>query len=256
MIDLDNKVALITGASDGIGAATALLFSSLGAKVAIVGLEQDDLDKVASECEANSPHNYKPVTIKADFMNDDDIKRTFEETINAYSRLDILVNNAGVINKKRFGDSDIVVDYDRVMQVNIRTAIILTDLAKPYLIESKGAIVNISSVNSFKATDVHWAYCISKAAVNMFTQAMASLLAPDVRVNAIAPGPVKTGIIKSMGDPDKIWDALAQKMALKRVAEPIEMARLVALLASDAAKNMTGTIITSDSGYLLGDPYR
>uniref|UniRef100_T1KZC5 Dehydrogenase/reductase SDR family member 6 n=1 Tax=Tetranychus urticae TaxID=32264 RepID=T1KZC5_TETUR len=82
-----------------------------------------------------------------------------------------------------------------------------------------------------------------------------SLLAPDVRVNAIAPGPTRTGIVSSLGDPDEIWDNFAKMMPLKRVAEPIEMAQLIALVASDVSKNMTGSIVASDSGYLLGDPY-
>uniref|UniRef100_T1KZB9 Uncharacterized protein n=1 Tax=Tetranychus urticae TaxID=32264 RepID=T1KZB9_TETUR len=151
-----------------------------------------------------------------------------------------------------FDDPKAIADYDRVMQTNIRTAVILKHLAKPYLIESKGSIVNTSTVSS------EWSYCMSKAAVNAFTQVIASLLAPDVRVNAIAPRPTRTNIhvVNSSGDQDKVWDEFGKIMPLKRVAEPIEMAQLIALLASDASKNMTGSIIVSDAGYLLGDPYR
>ncbi|XP_015787931.1 11-beta-hydroxysteroid dehydrogenase-like 4A [Tetranychus urticae] len=175
MINLNNKVALITGSSDGIGKTTAILFSSLGAKVAIVGRDQSKLDKVAAECEAKSPHGYRPVVIRADFLHDEDIKRTFEETIAGYCRLDILVNNVGVVNLKSFDDPEAIADYDRVMQTNIRTAVILTHLAKPYLIESKGSIVNVSSVDGLKPISSEWSYCMSKAAVNAFTQAIASV---------------------------------------------------------------------------------
>lgn len=117
MINLANKVALITGSSDGIGAATAVLFSSLGAKVAIVGRDQTKLDKVAVECESKSPHHYKPVVIKADFVRDEDVVRTFEETISAYNKLDILINNAAIAATKGFGEPDALADYDRVQQV-------------------------------------------------------------------------------------------------------------------------------------------
>ncbi|XP_025016383.1 uncharacterized protein LOC112538732 [Tetranychus urticae] len=106
MINLNNKVALITGSSDGIGKETAILFSSLGAKVAIVGRDQSKLDKVAAECEAKSPHHYKPVVIKADFIRNEDVVRTFEETISAYKTLDILVNNAAIDGTKGFGEPD------------------------------------------------------------------------------------------------------------------------------------------------------
>uniref|UniRef100_T1KKP2 Uncharacterized protein n=2 Tax=Tetranychus urticae TaxID=32264 RepID=T1KKP2_TETUR len=255
MINLNNKVALITGSSDGIGKTTAILFSSLGAKVAIVGRDQSKLDKVAAECEAKSPHGYRPVVIRADFLHDENIKRTFDETIAGYNWLDILVNDVGVVNLKSFDDCEAIADYDRVMQTNIRTAVILTHLAKPYLLESKGTIVNVSSVDSFKPNDREWSYCMSKAAVNAFTQSIAGLLAPHVRVNAIAPGPVKTGIFKATGDPEQQWEEKARLMPLGRIAEPIEIAQLIALLASDSSKNMTGSIVASDSGYLLTDPY-
>ncbi|XP_015792010.1 uncharacterized protein LOC107368658 [Tetranychus urticae] len=254
MINLDNKVALITGSSDGIGAATALLFSSLGAKVAIVGRDQSKLDKVAAECEAKSPHNYKPVVIKADFMKDDDIRRTFEETNSVYKKLDILVNNAGVICQKAFGEPQALADFDRVMQVNVRAVILLTDLAKSQLIKAKGAIVNVSSVAGLKSNSSTWSYCMSKASLDMFTKSMASLLAPHVRVNSVNPGPVRTDIIKSMGDSNAIWDSVNQIMPLKKVADPIDIAQTIAFIASDASRNMTGSIVVSDGGFLIANP--
>ena len=255
MIDLDNKVALITGSSDGIGAATALLFSSLGAKVAIVGRNQDKLDKVAAECEAKSPHNYKPVVIKADFINDEDVVRTFEETISVYKRLDILVNNAGLAGNKDFLAPEALNDYDRTQQVNVRSVIQLTQLAAPHLIEAKGSVVNVSSVASSKPFSNAWSYCMSKAALDMFTKTMASRLAPHVRVNAVNPGPVRTNFVASLNlDPNTVWDAMATQQPLKRVADPIDLANLIAFLSCDASRNMTGSIVVSDSGSLIADP--
>lgn len=255
MIKLDNKVALITGSSDGIGAATALLFSSLGAKIAIVGRDATKLNKVAEACTANSPQGYKPVVIKADFESDDEVKRTFEETIAAYKQLDILVNNAGIVAKKPFGDPDALADYDRVMQVNVRAVIRLTELAKSHLIAAKGAIVNVSSIAALRSTPSFWSYCMSKAALDMFTKSMATLLAPNVRVNSVNPGPVRTNILSSIM-PGNIWDEMAKLQPLQRVGDPSDIANTIAFLASDASRNMTGSIVVSDSGSLVADPHK
>ncbi|XP_015792174.1 uncharacterized protein LOC107368800 [Tetranychus urticae] len=257
MIDLNNKVALITGSSDGIGAATAKLFSSLGAKVAIVGRKQDKLDKVAAECEAKSPHNYKPVVIRADFVNDEDVVRTLQETISAYKHLDILINNAGQSNNKDFLDTDALSDYDRTQQINVRSVVRLTQLAAPYLIEAKGSVVNVSSVSSLNTFPRMWSYGMAKSALNMFTKTMASRLAPNVRVNSVVPGPVRTNFVASLNlDPKTTWDRLVDKQPLKRVADPIDLANLIAFLACDASRNTTGSIVVSDSGELIADPMK
>ncbi|XP_015792173.1 uncharacterized protein LOC107368799 [Tetranychus urticae] len=257
MIDLDNKVALITGSSDGIGAATAILFSSLGAKVAIVGRNQNKLDKVAAECEAKSPHNYKPVVIRADFVNDEDVVRTFEETISAYKHLDILVNNAGQSNNKDFLDADALSDYDRTQQINVRSVVRLTQLAAPYLIKAKGSVVNVSSIASLKAYPSMWSYGMAKSAVDMFTKTMASRLAPNVRVNSVVPGPVRTNFVASLNlDPKAFWDGMVEQQPLQRVADPIDLANMIAFLSCDASRNTTGSIFVTDSGALVADPMK
>uniref|UniRef100_T1K7P6 Uncharacterized protein n=1 Tax=Tetranychus urticae TaxID=32264 RepID=T1K7P6_TETUR len=254
MVDLNNKVALITGSSDGIGKATALLFSSLGAKVAIVGRDQSKLDKVAAECEAKSPHHYKPVVTKADFIRDEDVIRTFEETLSAYKTLDILVNNAGLAATKGFGEPDAMADYDRVQQINVKAVVRLTELAAPHLKQTKGAIVNVSSVAGIRPV-TYWSYCMSKASLDMFTKCMAGKLAPHVRVNSVNPGLTRSNFFSSHPDPDALLSALAQEQPLKRIAEPIDIANVIAFLASDAARNMTGSIVVSDTGELIADPY-
>ncbi|XP_015792133.1 uncharacterized protein LOC107368766 [Tetranychus urticae] len=256
MIDLDDKTALITGSSDGIGAATALLFSSLGAKVAIVGRDKAKLNKVAERCEAKSPHNYKPVVIKADFAKDEDVVRTFQETISVFKKLDILVNNAGIASTKAFGDPDYLNDYDRVMQINVRAVVRLTELCVPHLTRDYGSIVNVSSVAGLRPNPGSWSYCMSKAALDMFTKSMAGKLAPHIRVNSVNPGGTRTNFFSSRPDPKAILTLLADKQPLKRVAEPQDIANLIAFLASDASRNMTGSIVVSDTGLLVADPYR
>ncbi|XP_053206081.1 3-oxoacyl-[acyl-carrier-protein] reductase FabG-like [Panonychus citri] len=256
MINLMGKVALITGSSDGIGAATAILFSSLGAKVAIVGRTQSKLDKVSSECQSKSPNGLKPIVIQADFENDGDVKRTFDETIKAYNKLDILVNNAGVARKSNFTDDDALEDYDRVMQINVRSVVLLTKLAKDHLTQSKGAIINVSSIASIRMSGTHWSYCMSKATLDMFTRSMASLLGPEVRVNSVNPGPVRSNFWNAHEDPKSLLDHMETQTPLQRVGVPDDIAQLIAFLASDAAKNITGSIVVSDSGTLIANPHK
>ncbi|XP_053206079.1 3-oxoacyl-[acyl-carrier-protein] reductase FabG-like [Panonychus citri] len=256
MINLTGKVALITGSSDGIGAATAILFSSLGAKVAIVGRTQSKLDKVSSECQSKSPNGLKPIVIQADFEKDEDVKRTFDETIKAYNQLDILVNNAGVACQKRFAEEGDLEDYDRVMQVNVRSVILLTKLAKDHLARAKGSIVNVSSIAGIRMSGTFWSYCMTKAALDMFTKSMASLLSPEIRVNSVNPGPVRTNFLNQIENPNSLWDLMATTMPLQRVGVPDDIAQLIAFLASDAAKNITGSIVVSDSGSLVADPHK
>ncbi|XP_025016415.1 uncharacterized protein LOC107361143 [Tetranychus urticae] len=256
MINLDNKVALVTGSSDGIGAAATSLFSSLGAKVTKVRRNQSKLDKVAAECQSKSPHHYKPLVIKADFTRDEDVVRAFNETISAYNRLDILVNNAGIAANKEFGDPGYLEDYDQIMHVNVRAVVRLTELATSSLAESKGAIINVSSAGSLIANpNAFWAYGMSKAALDMFTKSMAGKLAPNIRVNSVNPGIVRTSFLRATPDPTAIQDYLAKMQPLKRVADPEDIAQLISFLASDASRNMTGSIVVSDSGYLVVDPY-
>uniref|UniRef100_T1K7P0 Uncharacterized protein n=1 Tax=Tetranychus urticae TaxID=32264 RepID=T1K7P0_TETUR len=216
---LNNKVALINGSSAGIGKATALLFASLGAKVSIVGRDQSKLDKVAAECESK----------------DEDVVRTFEETISVYKTLDILVNNCGLAATGRFA------------------VVLLTELAAPYLKETNGAIVNVSSVAGIRPV-TYWSYCMSKASLDMFTKCMAGKLAFHVRVNSVKPGLTRSNFFSSHPDPDALLSALAQEQPLKRIAETIDIANVIAFLASDAAKNMTGSIVVSDTGELNADP--
>ncbi|XP_015783149.1 carbonyl reductase [NADPH] 2-like [Tetranychus urticae] len=231
------------------------LFSSLGAKVAIVGRDQTKLDKVAAECETKSPQHYKPVVIKADFIREEDVVRTFEETISVYKTLDILINNAAIPAHKGFGEPDAMADYDRVQQVNVRAVVRLTELAAPHLKETKGAIVNVSSVAGIKPFPATWSYCMSKAALDMFTKCMAGKLAPHVRVNTVSPGGVLTSFARDRPDPEAFRARLAEMHPMQRLAEPVDLANVIAFLASDAARNMTGSIVVSDSGMLVADPY-
>ncbi|KOB64404.1 Short-chain dehydrogenase, partial [Operophtera brumata] len=223
-----NKVVIVTGGSSGIGAATALHFAKEGAQVAIVGRNETRLKSVAAQI---SEIGKKPLIIKADVSKDDEVKTIVWTTVTKFGKLDVLVNNAGLIKSSAVGDANFMEIYDEVVNTNLRSIFILTNLASPHLIKTKGNIVNISSVagsstlKSF-APSGYAAYCVSKAAVNHFSRVSAMELAPKgVRVNAVSPGPVETSIFESAGI-DAKWEEIKELAALKLVTQSDEIADL------------------------------
>ena len=149
---LSGKVALITGASSGIGAATAVLFSKLGATVSLTGRNVENLQKTSLACQqaAAEQNQKKPLLIQADLMSEDDTSKIVDKTVAEFGKLDILVNNAGVLEMGTIENSSLE-QYDRIMNVNVRAIYQLTMLATPELVKTKGNIVNISSVNGIRS---------------------------------------------------------------------------------------------------------
>lgn len=242
-----NKVVLVTGASSGIGAATAKSFSKEGADVAMVGRNEAKLKKVAQEC-ANIGKS--PLVIIADLAKDEDADRVIKETVEKYGKLDVLVNNAGLAIFGCLSDGKAVSAYDEIMRVNVRAVIQLTTLATPHLIKTKGNVVNISSVVGKMVLKVpqYLSYAISKAAIDHFTRyAAVELASSGVRVNAVSPGPVRTDFLDNCGA-SMTWDELGSYQPLKRVSEPEEIADIVLFLASDKAKGVTGSDYVCDNG--------
>ena len=194
MAKFTGKVALITGASSGIGAAAAKLFSKLGATLALSGRNIENLKKVASECEGET----KPILIKADLGTEADTTLLIEKAVSELGQIDILVNNAGVLELGSIENTTLD-QYDRVMNVNLRAIYHLTMLAVPHLVKTKGNIVNVSSVNGLRSFPGVLAYNISKAGLDQFTRCVALELAPKgVRVNAVnaALQPHAGGVIR------------------------------------------------------------
>lgn len=180
------KVVVITGASSGIGAQAAKDFAKLGASLVVVGRNQENLQKVASECGAENV-----LTVQADVTNEADAKRIIDEAVTRFSRIDVLVNNAGILETGSIENTSLD-QYDRVMGTNMRSIYHLTMLAVPYLVKTEGSIVNVSSVNGIRSFPGVLAYNISKAAVDQFTRCVALELAPKkVRVNSVNPGEFK-----------------------------------------------------------------
>ncbi|KAF5888682.1 3-oxoacyl-[acyl-carrier-protein] reductase FabG-like, partial [Clarias magur] len=194
---LKDKVALITGASSGIGAGTARVFAGLGAQLALNGRDMDNLSKVARECEECG--GKKPLLVPGDLTDEDTVKKTVEDTIAHFGRLDVLVNSAGILAMGTIETTDLA-QYDKVMNVNVRSVYHLTHLCVPHLIQTKGSIVNVSSVNGQRSFPGVLAYCMSKSAIDQFTRCVALELAPkQVRVNSVGPGVIITEVHKRAG---------------------------------------------------------
>jgi NAD(P)-dependent dehydrogenase (short-subunit alcohol dehydrogenase family) len=248
MAKFTGKVALITGASSGIGAATAKLFSRLGATLALSGRNLENLEKVAKECEGEKP----PILIKADLGIEEDTKLILEKTISELGRIDILVNNAGVLEMGTIENSSLE-QYDRVMNVNLRAVYHLTMLAVPHLVKTQGNIVNISSVNGIRSFPGVLAYNISKAGLDQFTRCVALELAPKgVRVNSVNPGVIVTELQKRGGLTDEAYANFLERSkethALGRPGNVDEVAKAILFLASDDASFTTGCNFPVDGG--------
>ncbi|KAI0217105.1 Tropinone reductase 2 [Lamellibrachia satsuma] len=238
-------------ASSGIGAATAILFSKLGAKLALCGRNEDNLNRTAEECEKQLATN-KPLLILGDLTKESDTKNIMDSTIKHYGKLDVLVNDAGIME---FGsiENTSLEQYDRVMGLNVRSIYHLTMLAVPHLVLSRGNIVNVSSVNGLRSFPNVLAYCISKSAIDQFTRCLAlELASKQVRVNSVNPGVVITELQKRGGlSDDKYMQFLERSKtthALGRPGNAEEVASTIAFLASDSASFITGVQIPVDGG--------
>ncbi|XP_069358229.1 3-oxoacyl-[acyl-carrier-protein] reductase FabG-like [Maniola hyperantus] len=247
-----NKVVLITGASSGIGAETAKEFSKLGANIVITGRNKDNLDNVVKQCEELSPNKLKPLLIIADMNKESDIENIVKATIDHFNKIDVLVNNAGVLESGTIETTSLE-QYDRVMGTNVRSPYHLTMLAAPHLVKSRGNIVNVSSVTGMRSFPNVLAYCMSKAALDQFTRCVALELAPKgVRVNAVNPGVIATGLHKKGGMDAEQYEAFLKKCAdthaLGRPGESKEVSSVIVFLAGEGASNITGATLPVDGG--------
>lgn len=249
------KVVLITGASSGIGAETAIQFSKLGANLALTGRSEENLKKTASQCA--SEHG-EPLQIFADVTKEDDIKIIIEKTIRHYGKLDVLVNIAGIIETGGIEETNLD-QFDRVFNTNVKSVYHLTMLAVPYLIKTKGNIVNISSATGIRASPGLLSYCMSKAALDQFTKCVALDLAPkQVRVNSVNPGVIVTELHKRGGMSEGKYGEFLEKCKtshpLGRPGDVSEVAKAIIFLASDDASFTTGVLLSVDGGRQLMCP--
>ncbi|KPI93179.1 PREDICTED: uncharacterized oxidoreductase MexAM1_META1p0182-like [Papilio xuthus] len=244
-----DKVVFISGASSGIGAATAIEFAKEGANVVINGRNETKLKNIYQKCEE---YGKKTLIVKADISKDEEAKRAIEETIKQFGRLDVLVNNAGFSKSGTILDGNLMSSYDAVIATNLRAAMHLTALSAPHLIKTKGNIINVSSVlgSLMPISPILTSYCVSKAGLDHFTRCAASELSEfGVRVNIVSPGPVVTDFQENSGLVGFTDQSVLT--ALKRVSGSEEIADLILFLASDKAKGITGSNYVCDNGFLL-----
>ncbi|KAJ8883394.1 hypothetical protein PR048_015237 [Dryococelus australis] len=251
-MSLSGRVVLVTGASSGIGSATAVYLSRLGASLSLTGRNSENLNKVARLCEASSTSQLKPYIVIGELTNEKDASNILESTINHFGKLDVLINNAGVLEMGSIENTSLE-QYDRVFNVNVRSIYHLTMLAVPHLVKSKGNIVNVSSVNGIRSFPGVLAYNMSKSALDQFTRCVALELAPKgVRVNSVNPGVTITELQKRGGlDEDtyaKFLERSKETHALGRPGTPDEVAKAIAFLTSDDSSFITGANIPVDGG--------
>ena len=249
LFDLTGKVALITGASRGIGEATARLLAEQGAHVVISSRKQEDLDRVAASIEATGG---KATAIAAHQGESAALKQLITEIEQRLGRLDILVNNAAT--NPYFGhitDTDVAM-IDKTLQVNIKGYFELASLSAKLMKKTGGgAIVNIASVNGVKPGMYQGIYSITKAAVINMTQAFAKECAPwNIRCNAVLPGLTETKFASALTKNEQILKVALQAIPLARTAQPAEIAPAILYLVSDASSYVTATTLAVDGGLL------
>ena len=240
------SVVLVTGASSGIGAATAIAFAEAGWDVMAAGRDEGRLEEVADVSE-------KIVTWSGELADSEDCDELMAETIDEFGQLDCLVNNAGVIVRADVGDTSDE-EWRYTMAINLDVPFYLSRAALPYLLRAEGSIVNIASDWGLNGGERAAAYCASKGGIVLLTKAMAKDHARDgLRVNAVCPGDVDTPMLAAEADDqgvelDAYLAEAAEGSPNGRVATPEEVAALALFLASDAATHITGTAIPIDGG--------
>ncbi|CAH1266491.1 DHRS2 [Branchiostoma lanceolatum] len=252
MPDLREKVAIITGASSGIGKGTAVEFAQLGAHLALTGRNHENLQSTAKACVEAGTLQDKIVLVTGDICDEQVRKNLVEQTVQRFGRIDVLVNNAGTITYATIETTDMA-EYDRTMDVNVRSAVFLTQLCIPHLTETKGAIVNVSSTCGIRAFPGILAYNMSKSALDQLTRYVALELAPkQIRVNSVNPGVIVTEIQKRSGMSEeeyvKFLEHCKTTHALGRVGDVSEVAKTIAFLASSDASFITGAQVPVDGG--------
>jgi len=250
-LDLTGKVALITGASSGIGAATALVFADLGARVAL-GYHLNEAGAFGTRDKINGSGG-KAVAIKSDVRHVDGIRTLIDATTREFGPIDVLVNNAGsLVRRQRLADVT-EETLDDIVALNLKSAIFASQAVAPSMVaRGRGAIINVVSIAGHSGGGPGaGAYASAKAALTAFSKSMARELAPSgVRVNAIAPGVIDTPFHEVFSTPEMIR-TFVSTIPLGRVGTPAECANVIAFLASDAASYVVGETIEVNGGQLM-----
>ncbi|MBD3289286.1 glucose 1-dehydrogenase [candidate division KSB1 bacterium] len=246
---VENKVAIVTGASSGIGKATALKLASEKAKVVLVSRSEKSLKEIADQITTNGG---TAAYFAADLLEESQPEKVVQFVLDTYGGIDILVNSAGIIRNGSIENTTLA-EWDEMMNINLRSVFILTQQALPHLIERKGNIVNVSSVTGLRSFPNILSYCVSKAGVDQFTRCTALELGPKgVRVNAVNPGVTITELHRRGGMDEENYQNFLEHSKdthpIGRVGRPEEVADLIVFLASPRAGWITGVTYSIDGG--------
>ena len=242
---LSGRVALVTGSSRGIGRAVAEAFAADGARVVVNARSQKTAEQVAEELGRGA------IGIGADLSRPEGCEALIAAAIEKAGRLEILVNNAGM-PMVRDSIALSLEDWQRTLDLNLTAPFLCAQLAARHMLEAKrGVIINVGSITSFAAFPRRLAYATTKAGLVMMTRVMAIEWAPDVRVNAIAPGFIETDLVLGLANEGKVdLEALRRRTPRGRLGTPADVARAAVFLASDDADFVTGETLVSDGGWL------
>lgn len=246
MRNLEGKVAIITGASRGIGSAIARQLSALGAKV-VVNYSNNTV-KAEEVVEEITKSGEQAVAIKADVSNIKDVERLFSETITKFGKVDILVNNAGVILYKLLSDVT-EEEFDKLFNINVKGTYFACQQAMKHM-EDNGKIINFSTSVVGSMFPAYSVYAATKGAVEQITRQLAKEFGPKkITINAVAPGPINTELF-NVGKTDEQIEAIRQMNSFGRIGEPDDVANAIEFLVSDKAQWITGQTLRINGGYV------
>ncbi|MBC2458901.1 SDR family oxidoreductase [Clostridium beijerinckii] len=246
MRNLEGKVAIITGASRGIGSAIAKQLSALGAKV-VVNYSNNAV-KAEEVVEEITKSGEQAVAIKADVSNIKDVERLFSETITKFGKIDILVNNAGVILYKLLSDVT-EEEFDKLFNINVKGTYFACQQAMKHM-EDNGRIINFSTSVVGSMFPTYSVYAATKGAVEQITRQLAKEFGPKkITINAVAPGPINTELF-NVGKTDEQIEAIRQMNSFGRIGEPDDIANAIEFLVSDKAQWITGQTLRINGGYV------
>lgn len=240
---LKEKVAVITGGTRGIGFETARQFLLNGAKVAVFGSRKETAENAVQKLKEENPE-FEVRGFSPNLTSEEEVLKTFEIIKSEFGKIDILVNNAGISSSTpllKFSEEE----YDKISDLNIKSVFVCSKSAVPYLKETKGVILNTSSMVSLYGQPSGFMYPASKFAVNGITKSLARELAPfGIRVNAVAPGITETDMVSAL--PKEMIEPLIKTIPLGRIGKPVDVANAFVFLASDMASYITGDILHVD----------
>ena len=247
-LSLEGKVAVVTGGGPGIGRSIALEFAEAGADVVVGSRKLTNLEKVAEELRVLGKHS---LAVPVDIAKKTDVDNLAQIVTDEFGSIDILVNNASTIIRASLLEHS-EEDWDAVLDTNLKGYYLCCHAVGRRMVEQKrGNIINIASVRAITAVPGRASYCVSKAGVAMLTRVLAVELAHyNIRVNAIAPGWVKTDLNKVLWGAPETYKQITAEIPLGRLAEPSDIASVALFLASDASSYMTGHTIVVDGGLL------